>query len=139
MSTPNMDWLVHAKDIALIAGVLVAGAGYLFTRRRATKGDASAEVRTLRDEMSTTVAGLRDEVLAAVNGLRDEVRRDAEAMRADVRDLRGDVNELRRDVGGIDKRLAVVETRLDERTAPLPRSEGGGLFDYGYPPGGGAK
>ena len=52
---------------------------------------------------------LETRLIEAINGLRTE--------------LRGDVQELRRDVAGIDKRLAVVETLLLERTAPRPAAD----------------
>ena len=100
--TGGMEWLSIVSDVSVTGGVLMAALTYAFNRRR----------------------GASDDVLRAVSDLRDELRRDIDGVREGVRDVRGEVREvregvddLRREVAYIDKRLAVVEVRLDERAA----------------------
>ena len=93
-----MDWL----QSLITPAVLVAIAGFGWRVWRATRMDAQHSESAARSDMQHLEARL----VEAINGLRTE--------------LRGDVRELRGDVAGIDKRLAVVETLLNERTAPRP-------------------
>lgn len=124
-----MEVLTTIKDLALIAGVVVAAAVLLFNRKRA----AGADLQVLRNELRVDVKALQEVIAANAKELRADMKAMQETIAANVKDnareLRAEmrtlqeyidtrVNDLRRDIHALSDRLTAVEVRLDERTPP---------------------
>ena len=85
-----MEVLTTIKDLALIAGVVVAAAVLLFNRKRA----AGADLQVLRNELRVDVKALQEVIAANAKELRAEMKAMQETIAANAKELRADMKAM---------------------------------------------
>ena len=85
-----MEVLTTIKDLAVIAGVVVAGAVLLFNRKRA----AGADLQVLRNELRVDIKALQEVIAANAKELRAEMKAMQETIAANAKELRADMKAM---------------------------------------------
>ena len=103
-----MEVLTTIKDLALIAGVVVAAAVLLFNRKRA----AGADLQVLRNELRVDVKALQEVIAANAKELRADMKAMQETIAANAKD---NTRELRAEMKAMQETTAasVKELRAD--------------------------
>ncbi len=101
-----MEVLTTIKDLAVIAGVVVAGAVLLFNRKRA----AGADLQVLRNELRADLKALQEVIAANARELRADMKALQEATAADMKALQeviaANAKELRAEMKAMQEVIA---------------------------------
>ena len=116
-----MDVLTTIKDLAVIVGVVVAMAVFLFNRKRAA-GDDLKELRAeLRIDAKELRAELRADMKAFQEAVATSMKALQEAIAADIKALQdataADIKEVRADMKAMQEAIATDMKALQEATA----------------------